>query len=119
MNCALNALVDHLLAAGKPLGCGTTARRTPPPAGHPTPYDGYEIEPCTRHEEPDKPGCYFFEPCEPHEADVWTLYGHIPGAGVEAIGDFSTREAAEEVYARITGGCYRQPTSPQPNRSHP
>jgi hypothetical protein len=44
--------------------------------------------------------------CEPHEADVWTLYGHIPWRGIEAIGDFDTREHAEEVYARITGVPY-------------
>lgn len=41
--------------------------------------------------------------CEPHEADVWTLYGHINGEGVQAIGDFATREHAEEVFFRITG----------------
>ena len=66
-------------------------------------YDNYEISPCTRTEEPDKPGHFYFEVCEPHEADVWTLYGHIDGEGVEAIGDFATREHAEEVFRRITG----------------
>ena len=66
-------------------------------------YDNYEISPCTRTEEPDKPGHFYFEVCEPHEADVWTLYGHIVGEGVEAIGDFATREHAEEVFRRITG----------------
>ena len=66
-------------------------------------YDNYEISPCTRTEEPDKPGHFFFEVCEPREADVWTLYGHIDGEGVEAIGDFATREHAEEVFRRITG----------------
>jgi hypothetical protein len=42
---------------------------------------------------------------------VWTLYGHIPGEGVQAIGDFSKREYAEETFRRITGirftGSYR------------
>ena len=70
-------------------------------------FDDYEISPCLRHEEPDRPGRFYFEPCEPHEAHVWTLYGHIPGRGVEAIGDFATREHAEETYARITGQLYR------------
>jgi hypothetical protein len=69
----------------------------------PTPFDSYEIEPCIRMEEPDRPGHFYFEPCSPSEAHVWTLYGHIPGQGVEAIGDFPTREAAAEVFARITG----------------
>jgi hypothetical protein len=66
-------------------------------------YDNYEISPCRRFEEPDTPGKFYFEVCEPAEADVWTLYGHIDGEGVEAIGDFSTRKAAEQVYSRITG----------------
>ena len=69
-------------------------------------FDNYEISPCTRTEEPDKPGHFYFEVCEPHEADVWTLYGHINGEGVEAIGDFDTREHAEEVYSRITGQAF-------------
>lgn len=67
------------------------------------PFDNYEISPCTRTEEPDKPGHFYFEVCEPEEADVWTLYGHIPGEGVMAIGDFASREGAEEAFQRITG----------------
>jgi hypothetical protein len=66
-------------------------------------YDNYEISPCRRYEAPDCPGKFCFEVCEPHEADVWTLYGHIDGEGVEAIGDFSKREHALETYSRITG----------------
>ena len=66
-------------------------------------FDNYEISPCKRYEEPDSPGKFYFEVCEPHEADVWTLYGHINGEGVQAIGDFATREHAEEVFFRITG----------------
>jgi hypothetical protein len=67
------------------------------------PFDNYEISPCRRSEEPDSPGRQFFEVCEPEEADVWTLYGHVNGEGVQAIGDFATREYAEEVFFRITG----------------
>lgn len=67
------------------------------------PYDNYEISPCTRTEEPDKPGVFYFEVCEPHEADVWTLYGHLPEGGVESIGDFATCEDAEQTFERITG----------------
>jgi hypothetical protein len=67
------------------------------------PYDNYEISPCTRTEEPDRPGIFYYEVCEPHEADVWTLYGHSPEGGVEAIGDFATREHAEQTFQRITG----------------
>lgn len=73
-------------------------------------FDGYEIAPCRRYEEPDQPGQFYFEGCEADEADVWSLYGHIPGQGVECLGDFSTREHAEEIYARITGTRYHTPT---------
>lgn len=66
-------------------------------------FDNYEISPCTRTEEPGSPGKFYFEVCEPEVADVWTLYGHIMGEGVQAIGDFATREHAEEVYSLITG----------------
>lgn len=66
-------------------------------------FDNYEISPCRRFEEPDSPGKFYFEVCEPEEADVWTLYGHIDGEGVQAIGDFDSREHAEEVFFRITG----------------
>jgi hypothetical protein len=40
------------------------------------------------------------------EAQFWSLYGHIPGQGLDCIGDFKTRKHAEEVYARITGRPY-------------
>jgi hypothetical protein len=66
-------------------------------------YDNYEISPCRRYEQPDKTGHFYFEVCEPHKADVWTLYGHIAGEGAEAIGDFSSRDHAAETYSRITG----------------
>lgn len=68
-------------------------------------FDNYEISPCRRLDEaglPDPIGLSF-EVCEPAEADVWTLYVHITGEGAEAIGDFATRAAAEEIFQRITG----------------
>jgi hypothetical protein len=52
-----------------------------------------------------------FDDYEIHaEAEVWRLYGHIPGQGLECIGDFKTQSQAEEVYARITGRPYLHPT---------
>jgi hypothetical protein len=72
----------------------------------PTRFDDYEIQPCRRFEEPDSPGRFYFESCNADDADVWTLYGHIPGQGGEAIGDFDTLQHAEEVFARITGRRY-------------
>ena len=66
-------------------------------------FDNYEISPCRRYEEPASPGKFYFEVCEPKEADVWTLYGHFNGEGVQAIGDFTSREHAEETFSRIAG----------------
>jgi hypothetical protein len=68
-------------------------------------YDNYEISGCHRIDDaglPDREGASI-ETCDDGEAWFWTLYGHIDGEGVEAIGDFSSREAAEQVFLRITG----------------
>lgn len=63
-------------------------------------YDNYEISGCWRiGDGPDAS----VEPCDDADAQFWTLYGHIDGQGVEAIGDFKSREAAEAVYYCITG----------------
>jgi hypothetical protein len=72
----------------------------------PVRFDAYEIQPCHRYFDIDEPDIAFVEPCEPYVADFWTVYGHIPGEGVQAIGDFDTSEHAEEVFARITGQRY-------------
>jgi hypothetical protein len=72
----------------------------------PARFDDYEIQPCRSYFDIDEPNLSFVEPCEPFEADFWTLYGHISGEGAQAIGDFDTRKHAEEVFARITGRPY-------------
>ena len=51
-------------------------------------------------------GRTFGEQVPDNEAQFWSLFGHIPGQGLDCIGDFRTREHAEEVYARITGRRY-------------
>ena len=69
-------------------------------------YDNYEISGCYRVEDADlvKPGRSFVERCDDDaEAQFWTLYGHIDGQGAQAIGDFTSRVAAEAVYRRIVG----------------
>ena len=77
-------------------------------------YDNYEISGCHRLDEDEKYGRQFVQTCDDAEAQFWTLYGHINGEGVEAIGNFSRREAAEQVFYRITGqpftGSYRADT---------
>jgi hypothetical protein len=74
----------------------------------PARFDAYEIGPCRRFREDGDRDRFYYEPCKPEEADVWTLYGHIPGEGGEAIGDFESCKLAEQVYARITGRSYGQ-----------
>jgi hypothetical protein len=64
-------------------------------------YDNYEISGCK--ERIDRSDRYIEVADDGETPDFWTLYGHIEGQGVQAIGDFSSREAAEEVYYRITG----------------
>jgi hypothetical protein len=72
---------------------------------NPIPFDAYEIHPVACHQAPD--GRRFTEPTtDPAEAQGWSLFGHIPGQGLECVGDFASFEAAAEIYARITG---RQP----------
>lgn len=63
-------------------------------------YDNYEISGCWRIGD-GADSC--IETCDDADAQFWTLYGHIDGEGVEAIGNFSSREAAEQVFFRITG----------------
>jgi hypothetical protein len=74
------------------------------------PFDAYEIHGCQQIDaagNPDKCGAYI-ETCPDDQAMFWSLYGHIPGEGVMAIGDFISREAAEEVYFRIKGRHFRE-----------
>jgi hypothetical protein len=85
----------------------TSALPRPGPARElPTPYDAYEIHGVASVNERGT----ICEPVEDSDAELWTLYGHIPGQGVEAIGDFRTREHAEAVYARVTGRRYQDDT---------
>lgn len=65
-------------------------------------FDDYEIHGVA--EFTDVFGHRSCEPVADDEAQFWSLYGHIPGEGLECIGDFKTRQLAEEVLARITGG---------------
>ena len=61
-------------------------------------FDSYEIAPVRRD--------YFHNGCEvcaPSEAHFWTLYGHIPDAGVQAISDMKTQADCEDLLYRITG----------------
>ena len=69
-------------------------------------YDYYEISGCYRFNDDGArdPNGSYVERCDDEaQAQFWTIYGHIDGQGVEAIGDFASRKAAEAVYLRIVG----------------
>jgi hypothetical protein len=68
-------------------------------------FDNYEIHGV--HEFSDD-GRKFCEQVPDDQAIFWTLYGHVDGEGVEAIGDFTTRPHAEELFQRITGIPYAE-----------
>jgi hypothetical protein len=70
-------------------------------------FDDYEVHGVREFD--DGAGKYC-EQVPDDEAESWSLYGHIPGQGLECIGDFKTRELAEEVHARITGRRYGRPS---------
>jgi hypothetical protein len=70
-------------------------------------FDDYEVHGVREFD--DGAGRYC-EQVPDDQAEFWSLYGHIPGQGLECIGDFKTREHAEEVYARITGRPYGRPS---------
>ncbi len=72
----------------------------------PTRFDGYEIHGVREFGKGKHRHC---EQVPDDEAQFWSLYGHIPGQGLDCIGDFKTREHAEEVYARLTGQSYGEP----------
>lgn len=74
------------------------ASLNPPPCPV-TPFDGYEIHGVRKYGRGKSSYC---EQVPDTEAQFWSLYGHIPGQGADCIGDFKTREHAEEIVARIT-----------------
>jgi uncharacterized protein DUF6900 len=104
--------VKAALTAAFEAGAAATGEypATLPAQDLPRRFDDYEIQPCRRYMDLDEPHISFVEPCEASEADFWTLFGHIPGEGAQAIGDFDTRQHAEEVFARITGHPYAETT---------
>ncbi len=78
------------------------------------PFDNYEVHGVAEFGRGRKRYC---EQVPDEEAQFWSLYGHIPGQGLECIGDFKTRRHAEEVRERITGGAESAPVArPSPRR---
>ena len=83
----------------------------PPPQPSPdlpTGFDKYEIHGVKTYGKASRRHC---EQVDDSKADYWSLFGHIPGQGLDCIGDFATREHAEEIFARITGRPYADDTT--------
>jgi hypothetical protein len=95
---AARACSAAIACLGKPITAAANAR-----SELPIPFDRYEIHGVREFGRGKSRHC---EQVPDDEAQFWSLYGHIPGQGVECIGDFKSREFAEEVYARITGESY-------------
>jgi hypothetical protein len=95
---AARACSAAIASFGKPITAAANAR-----SDLPIPFDAYEIHGVREFGRGKSRHC---EQVPDEEAQFWSLFGHIPGQGVECIGDFKSRELAEEVYARITGESY-------------
>ena len=66
-------------------------------------YDGLEIHPVCTIKEQD--GTTFEEICEPEEADMWSVYGHLKTGGIECFEDFTSLDIAE-VFAETLHAAY-------------
>lgn len=60
----------------------------------------------------DDHGAYF-ESVDDSEAEMWYLYGHIPGQGLMTIGKYVTRIQAELILAALTGRPASMPVPQQ------
>jgi hypothetical protein len=71
-------------------------------------YDAYEIHPCCAIEPPDgcekEPDMEYVETCDEDHPNIvcWSLYGHLPGTGIQCIGDYATRGEAEHMWSKLT-----------------
>lgn len=72
-------------------------------------YNAWELSKVAEYHNADQDGTYCerVDDNEDRTTDpgfiryLWTIYGHIPGQGAEAIGDFETEEHAMSVYLRL------------------
>jgi len=67
--------------------------------------DALEIQPCRVVHRDDPYGTgdirEYVEPCEPHEAEFWTVYGHYRAGGVDAFEDFPGKAEAVAFHDRV------------------
>src|SRR5262249_20113981 len=91
----------------------------------PVQFDAYEIHGMKRlsecygmEEDPTGFVINDWEQVGDADAEFWSLFGHIPGQGLDCIGDSATREHAEEIYARIAGRRYEESNRLRPPETH-
>ena len=65
-----------------------------------TPYDHAEYHP-VKDVSPSEEECTMFEQCESSEADMWSVYLHIPEQGLECIADCSDSKTASDLAEMI------------------
>ena len=65
-----------------------------------TSYDGLEIHPVRNLFSPDLDDTWC-EPCEPHVAEFWSVYGHVKEGGIECFEDFPTYAEAQAFAAQL------------------
>jgi hypothetical protein len=63
-------------------------------------FDALEINPCQIIEILQN-GTEVVEPCDPAQADFWTVYGHFVTGGVDAFEDFGTEAEAVQFRDRL------------------
>jgi hypothetical protein len=95
-------LAEAARACGAAIASSPSLSR-PGDVGLPVRFDDYEIHGVRELDDGNGRYC---EQVPDDQAESWSLFGHVPGQGLDCIGDFETREHAEEVFARITGRCY-------------
>jgi hypothetical protein len=95
-------LAEAARACGAVIASSPSLSR-PGDAGLAVRFDDYEIHGVREFDDGNGTYC---EQVPDDQAESWCLFGHVPGQGLDGIGDFETREHAEEVFARITGRRY-------------
>lgn len=77
-------------------------------------YDNFEISKVAEYQDAD--GTTFCEPVIGYDIPddairtFWTVYGHVPSGGVDALLDFDDMEAAEAVYKVLMNVLQKQTT---------
>lgn len=67
-------------------------------------FDGFEVHPCKVYEEAEATlnKKQFVEQCKPAEAEFWSVYVHLVGAGLDCIADCKTEKEANELVEFLT-----------------